>query len=282
MNARYLTNDDARQARELYVRGATVGELCQRYRVGKPKIRAALSGVLLGPNRASSKRAEASRTRWAAMTDTQRAAQVRDAHMSGAQISKGNKRRWARMTRAERDATVAAAHAATRGSKHSREFRISIANAIERRARMTPLERRVRLACAQRGLKLTPQVAVGPYNCDLGAYPIAVEVFGGHHHTFGRQLARLPRRLREFLDREWRVVMLVIDDHRRIHLADDTVRDFIAWAKHIRPQPPAPGEYRVIRGTGEILAEGGREFDEATLILAIRHSLDRRRRPDTR
>jgi hypothetical protein len=94
------------------------------------------------------------------------------------------------------------------------------------------------------------QKAVGPYNIDIAAKPIAVEIFGGHWHGSGRHVARAPKRFRYLLDQGWPFV-IVWADARHAPLTPDAAQYIVTFAEFVRSHPTARREYRVIWGTGE-------------------------------
>src|SRR5690606_21844214 len=107
--------------------------------------------------------------------------------------------------------------------------------------------------------------AVGPYNADLGAFPVAVEVFGGHWHSHGRHAERLPKRTRYFFDRGWNVY--IIWDYAHVHaLSRSVTGDLIPFIERSRRDPTFRGQYRVVWGNGQLIASGSSEDDDLTLI----------------
>lgn len=116
------------------------------------------------------------------------------------------------------------------------------------------------------GVDVVPQQAIGPYNCDLGIYPVAVEVFGGGWHFSGRHLARTPKRIRYLMDRGWSILMIVVDPRRNQIITGITASDVHSYVKLMRGQPPPSPEYRVVRSTGETMTKGSFDDDERTIM----------------
>lgn len=175
-----------------------------------------------------------------------------------------NKLRMGRLSAMQRANLTAAAHAAVRGTHPDRA--VMERTALTRQRRCAGASRiEFQLGHHIRSLGLTPQLAVGPYNCDFGAFPIAVEVLGGHWHTTGRRRAKYERKIRDLLSLGWSI-LLVVHDVQRAPITPNTAQHVIAWTNGVRSNPTMRPEYRVIRGTGEFVASGGAQDDEITLI----------------
>jgi len=196
--------------------------------------------------------------------------------------SAGQQLRNAHMTREQRLANTAAAHTAMRGKKfpgkgagrvNTLGAKLKLAQTRQiRQLSVDPAERQLAEMLMTRGLSVIPQQAVGIYNCDIGAYPVAVEVYGGGWHFYGRHLARAPKRLRYFLDAGWHVLIVVVSD--RFPLSP-VAADYIAtFSEHARSHPSLTREYRMIRGAAELIASGSADDDEVAVIPAIRSSRD--------
>ena len=149
-------------------------------------------------------------------------------------------------------ARVERAHAASRGSKRTVEQ-------LARRAKTTQdclgnqsaTERTLLAWLRERRLEVVPQLAVGAYNIDLAAHPVAVEVLGGNWH-FARDHRQ---RLRYLADCGWYPLLLWVDK-RQSPLDVRAADQIVALAQLARRDPPAPGQHWVVRGSGEIAAAG--------------------------
>ena len=185
--------------------------------------------------------------------------------------------KWQQMSPTRRLAQVAPAHAACKGRVVSREE--GDARALNRQQRLTYLnEAEMQLASmlALRGIDgVVLQQAVGPYNCDLGAQPVAVEIFGGKWHWHGHHLLTSPERLRYLLNAGWHV-LVVVNDKRRHPLCEGGADYVATFIQEMRSDPSRRREYRVIRGACEVLAAGSVDDDEVSLIPAFRRRLNRR------
>ena len=192
---------------------------------------------------------------------------MREHRVSVRSRSEAIKLAWKRRDQAQRLSHMAPAHRAVLGRRQSLEERIGRALTVQARTVIrSKYEISLREMLTAAGVETIPQQAVGPYNCDLGAFPIAVEVFGGNWHFFGTHASRAPERLRYFLDRGWSVVMVVVSrDNPLDQGGADYCRTFI---EQTRSNPTARREYRMIRGTGELLASGYLDGDHITVISA--------------
>ena len=119
---------------------------------------------------------------------------------------------------------------------------------------MSDYERVVFESLRAYGVKPIPQLAIGPYNCDLACHPVAVEIFGGNRHFSGRHLARAEKRIRYLGNAGWHLLMLVISN--ACPWTSDTANHLIAYLNLADSDPSAPRQYRVIDGCGELLAGG--------------------------
>ena len=81
-----------------------------------------------------------------------------------------------------------------------------------------------------RGITFVPQRAVAQYNIDLAiGDSIAVEVFGGGWHGYGRHAARFEERTRYLLSHGWHQVVIWINPRRKdgLNIAFDQLMDFV-------------------------------------------------------
>lgn len=173
--------------------------------------------------------------------------------------------RYARTTPEERRAIAAHAFEAKRGRPNSPE-------ALERAARTREAggqsvsrgEAMMADWLHERGMLVRPQVAIGKYNADLGVEPVAVEIFGGNWHGSGRHARRFPARCHDVLHRGWSLV--IVWDQTRCPMRVEAADKVVAFYEAIRRNPPAVGEYRVLRGDGELLSAGRGELNDGALV----------------
>jgi len=185
---------------------------------------------------------------------------------------------WQQRPLDERPGIYAAAHAASRGKVQTVEHRTKIATtrATLWNRYITPGEDRLWHMLRDRGLYANPQQAVGPYNCDLGAWPVAVEIFGGNGHWYGRHIERTAERFHYLFERGWHIIVVHTGPDYPL---DPVAADYIvAFHKQASSNPAAVREYRVIRGNGQLRAAGRADDDEFSIV----ETLGRRRHPAQR
>jgi very-short-patch-repair endonuclease len=149
----------------------------------------------------------------------------------------------------------------------AREFEARAAEGMP--ARSSEAERLLLAELRARGIAVIPQQAVGPYNVDIGAHPVAVEVWGGAWH-FSRDHAERNRYL---LDAGWHLLVVYVDK-RSSPLTSGAADYVIAFLEEARRNPSIPREYRVIWGSGELFSSGRLDGDNVANIVPRKHFLD--------
>jgi very-short-patch-repair endonuclease len=165
--------------------------------------------------------------------------------------SQANVIRAAGMTPEQRKLAAMAAHEAARGRQQSLNEKIQRAETRQTRQRgVSPSEMLLREWLMQRGIDTIPQMAVGPYNVDIGTDTIAVEIFGGSWHGSGKHRETAPERCRYLLDRGFNLIIIWTDSSRwpLSPVTADYVASFIQLTSS---NPPIRGQYRVIWGDGK-------------------------------
>ena len=166
--------------------------------------------------------------------------------------TEANRMMMAKRTPEENARNVAAAHVATANREQTLEEKIRRAKTRqERQTHTSPNELRFAKMLGERGISdCIPQLAIGPYNTDIGAAPVAVEIFGGGWHAYGDHARLAETRIRYILDQGWNLVIIWIDERRRRFpvKAADYVAAFIEQA---RRDPTMRGQYRVIGSDGK-------------------------------
>jgi very-short-patch-repair endonuclease len=177
-----------------------------------------------------------------------------------------HRRRWQRLGADERAAAVRQLREARKLVRVTEESLCKRAITRERRqVQIDPNETALAEWMRRRGIGgLVQQKAIGRYNCDIAATPVAVEVFGGNWHAYGQHGARLDRRTRYILDAGWDVMLVWANTvlHPLTEVVADEVVSFVEAA---RRRPPGPREYRVVWGTGQLIAAGSADDDQLTL-----------------
>ncbi|HEY7036407.1 MAG TPA: hypothetical protein VH482_34075 [Thermomicrobiales bacterium] len=278
-----------------YVSGTTLADVARRHRVHSGRLSAELKrlGIFRGhkgrtaPDRLALPTAEIaaryvageSEKDLAAAFATTRGTIVRrlaDAGVERRTMAEAIGLGFSRMDPEERMRFTAASHAASRGKPKSFETKCLMALTRQRRQlHASPAELLLHRWLLDLGVETTPQLAVGPYNADLAAFPVAVEIYGGHWHGYGRHAARAPERLRHFLDRGWSVVVVHVDG-RKWPLSMGAAEYLAAYLKQSRGEPTLRREYRVIRGTGQEMPTRRDELDDLPFVPAL-HAGKRRR-----
>ena len=187
--------------------------------------------------------------------------------------SEGMFARMAQTSPEERARLASAAHAAVRGKPKTDEFLIQRALGVERKGAAhgsaSPAELVLAGWLREAALTVIHQKAVGPYNVDLASGAVAVEVLGGGWHR-----AKLHgERLRYLLDAGWDVIYVWVAA-RDYPLGPGAAQYVVSHCQFRDRNPAAPRCYRVIRGGGQLIAEGSADGDDIPDVLPIS------RRPD--
>lgn len=187
-----------------------------------------------------------------------------------------NRLEQSRRTPEQRAAYTAAAHDAVRGVPQTWEHLCRMAIGRQHKpGNVSAAEVIFRDWLIAAGLQPIQQQAIGPYNCDLGIAPVAVEIFGGNWHASGDHAARLPERSRYILNAGWSLLIIWVDG-RNFPLTIHAAKHAITMYKASRIDPSTVGQYRVIRGTGEFVTAGRGQIDDASGIRPSRSRKDRR------
>jgi len=112
-----------------------------------------------------------------------------------------------------------------------------------------------------RGAETTMEAASGRYNIDIAVGSVAVEVHPYSFNPLGPTRLRERQRTRYLCNRGWLVLYVWIS--ARSYTLDEVTADYIvALAESAKRDPSLVGEYRVIRGTSELVATGRGDGDE--------------------
>lgn len=181
--------------------------------------------------------------------------------------------KWQRMSEAERAAQVAAAHAASTGRiLPATELARRAATKEVRQSHATAEERLIAAAISARGPACVLQKAVGPYNLDMAiGTTVAVELFGGGWHAYGRHGARLKQRLMDVADAGFnQLIIWTRSRHpmpgKRALVVSAVADDAVAYADQARGNPSLRRQYRVIWGDGEFISAGCVDDNNLTLV----------------
>lgn len=184
-------------------------------------------------------------------------------------LSDTQKRIASRRSRQERLRNTAAAHAAMRGSKRGHAELVRRAKTHEKfpEALITEGERELSRLLQAVGLhEITFQKSIDKYNVDIALPPIAVEIYGGAWHGTGRHAARFQERTKKILDSGWHLVIIWVEKpHYPLTL--EAARYLVTLSQFASRNPAAPCQYRVIRGTGEVVIRGCVQDDHFPMKL---------------
>jgi len=176
---------------------------------------------------------------------------------------------WQGFSKERRIRQTEAAHKAARGRSISWETKCKHAKTIEKYpSNFSESELMLIKMLSERGIEAIHQKAIGPYNCDLAAYPVVVEIFGGNWHFFGRHAARFEERTRYILNRGWFVYIIPIS--KPFPLTDAVADHVASYIKSIRRQKPLICEYRMTWGAGELTTTGSLEDDNFSTIPSFK------------
>jgi len=163
--------------------------------------------------------------------------------------------KWGQMSIEQRKKQVKAAHNSTRGKKISWSTKCKHAKTIEKiPSNFSATELILHDMLLERGIHTIHQKAIGTYNCDLAANPVAVEVWGGHWHFYGRQVIFQQKRICYLLNRGWFVYILPIT--KSFPLTNPVADYLTSYIKRIRRDKPIICEYRVVWGAGDYTISG--------------------------
>jgi very-short-patch-repair endonuclease len=165
---------------------------------------------------------------------------------------------------AERRRLASAAHDAVRGIPKTEEQLLRAASARERAGwnqRTSANEKVLDAWLRAQGVFPIREKAVGIYNVDFAIETVAVEVLGGSWHACKPAHAR---RTPYILNQGW--ALLFVWSFKRAPLCAEAGEYLISYLEETRRNPSLRGQYRVIRGDGQVAASGGSDDDEFALV----------------
>lgn len=179
--------------------------------------------------------------------------------------------RTEKMSAAERLAQVSAAHRSNRGRVQTFDSRSRYAAAREKNPpAMSAPEAAFADWLGQRGIPYRREVAVGIYNLDFALGSVGVEILGGEWHA--EKKARHGRRTPYILSEGWSLCFLWDTVNHPMTLA--AAEQVITYAQHVSRNPATIGEYRVIRGDGNLIASGRCDDGEFAGVPPARDSVN--------
>lgn len=180
--------------------------------------------------------------------------------------SEANLLKASQMTPEERLANAKAAHDAVRGYKHTlQQLEKRAFSRQKNRSNQSAAEKLLEKWLLNRGIPVIVQQAVSKYNVDLGAFPIAVEVFGGGWHFYKNHIERFNY----LFNRGWSIVIVYVNG--KLSPLTEGAADYIASFFQETTSNPSTGcQYRVIWGEGKLYAAGGANGNELASIVPLR------------
>ena len=175
---------------------------------------------------------------------------ILDAGITPRSQSEAEKAKWSRMTEEQRAMQVEAAHEATRGRKVPFVQLVKTAKSREGNIghHVSPEEIIIGNWLRDAGYDVIHNLAVGPYNCDIGIGPVTVEVWGGGWHAKAKEIERT----KYILDAGY-AMLIVHLDKRRFPLSTSVTNYAIALHKITSRDPSGRRQYWMVRGNGECI-----------------------------
>lgn len=176
--------------------------------------------------------------------------------------------KWRHMPEEKRQAWAEKTRQRATGRTVTIEEKIKRALTVERKCLNQSDQERIMLGwLEQLGAKnLIPQKAIAAYNADIGAFPVAVEIFGGNFHASGRHAARFVERCHHFADLGWALIV-VWCDRTSSPLTIDAAKHVVAFMDEVNRCPSLIGQYRMIGGSGELFAAGSLKSNDLSAVL---------------
>ena len=158
--------------------------------------------------------------------------------------------KWDRMSPKQRRRQVRAAHDAARGRDVPFDELCYRAKMREGNMAYNVSQSEVLLGQWMRkaGLPVLHNLAVGPYNCDIGTGPVAVEVWGGSWHPKPID----TKRTKYILDAGYSVLIVDLDKDR-FPLTRAVLKYVVALRDATSRNPSGRRQYWMVRGDGELI-----------------------------
>lgn len=271
---------------KLYVSGQSIQQCAATSGVGENTISRELHARGIKPRRGSAPRISLPEREIAAAYldgtseyelskryNVSRAVVRRTLESAGAEIrgmSEAGMVRAGKMTAEERARQAAAANVATRGRKATWEERCKRAKTLELcPSVVSGHELNFARHLDAAGADYRMQAAIDVYNVDFAIGPVAVEILGGHWHAYKRSHGE---RTPHILNSGW--ALLFVWSTPAHPLQAEAAHYAVAFADEASRNPSLIGEYRVVRGDGQLIATGRCEGNDFPGIAPSRHRLD--------
>jgi hypothetical protein len=167
--------------------------------------------------------------------------------------------------RSERLARIHAGRTGRRASDAERQ-RYAIAMAGSN-AHIGRGEREFAVWLREAGLDPIPQQPINRYNIDLFVEPVCIEIMTGIAVPWRDK--RFPRKVEHLLDAGFNV--LAIWSSATCPLVKAVTEEAVSFIQASQRDPSFRGQYRVVRGAGELLAAGSGDFHKLASVRAPHH-----------
>lgn len=190
--------------------------------------------------------------------------------------SESERVKWDRMSSEQRRRQVKAANIAVRGKTKTRGAKIRQALGKEKYlTNVSPVES----VLADRltgSFSTTQQKAIGFYNVDIAVNipTVAVEIFGGGWHSYGRHKNRFAKRTKYILDSGWHMLIVWVDG-RRYPLGETGISKIVSFVDEAGRLPSGIRQYGVILGNGDPAPVSDRYFNSRPIIEGFGSGVDR-------
>jgi hypothetical protein len=179
--------------------------------------------------------------------------------------SESEKLKWSKMTTKERKKQVKSANDKIRSMPKSYHVKLSIKQAITKEKSLSKVGAFEQLFIDElksRGFNPIPQKAVYVYNVDIAIGNTAIEI----HVNSGNpeSIPAYRKRIVNLLKRGWNVIYVKITKDAFIDIATDQICSFIDFCKSNKS---IGSQYRVIRGTGNLISSGSLNGDKLTTVF---------------
>jgi hypothetical protein len=141
------------------------------------------------------------------------------------------------------------------------EYKIRVANGRQCAGSMNRTERAVFDMLTSAGINAIPQFAIGINSVDFAIYEdsIAIEICCRGTYSLYNRTGKLDERIKNLGGLGWHVYVLSNFEHENI--VSDGIKDMLAWIQFIKSSPSMLREYRVFRGSSELLSCGKIDSD---------------------
>lgn len=253
---RALNEEQIKEVIELYVSGKTTREIGDIFGVSKTTIRDYLrrANVPVRPRH----------------YNLQTALDAMDPKELYLKRSSAQRKRWRALTPEQQKMLVRAAHKTWRGKHHSWDSKRKIALAKARRAESDSFyEQQIAQWLFERGIQFRQQTAIGYYNVDFTINDVAIEFTSGWAYK-DVITKRWQERFKYIFDSGWHLYIIWHNTSLKSlpPLSSVVCDDLVAWCEFLQSSPSIDRQYRVVRGSGELISGGCANINDITAIFS--------------